>query len=123
MTCTICNKTIKQYGGSTRLRCGSCTTRIRRYRLRTKAVSYLGGRCLECGWVGHQSGYDFHHRDLNTKEFEISRIYNKSWNVVKVELDKCDLLCAVCHRIEHSKKTNEEDVKFLEAVKNYKGNI
>ena len=28
------------------------------------------------------------------------------WELVKLELDKCDLLCALCHRLEHSNYKN-----------------
>lgn len=47
---------------------------------------------------------EFHHRDLTQKDFGISsRGYTRSWNVVKQELDKCDILCANCHREVHAK--------------------
>jgi hypothetical protein len=44
--------------------------------------------------------YDFHHKDPNEKDFMISK-QAKSFEAIKAELDKCELLCAVCHRFEH----------------------
>jgi len=85
--------------------CGTCNTNLRRYRVKKKAVEYLGGCCERCGWSGHFSGLDFHHIEPNEKDFSPSamELAKKSWEKVKNELDKCELLCALCHRLEHSK--------------------
>ena len=37
--------------GVGRMRCGSCNTKIRRYRAKAAAVKYLGGKCVTCGWA------------------------------------------------------------------------
>lgn len=45
---------------------------------------------------------DFHHRDPSTKVFAIGActvIYSKK--VILEEMEKCDVLCANCHRIHH----------------------
>lgn len=47
---------------------------------------------------------EFHHRDSTKKEFGLSQLKCHSHNLspkVKKELDKCDLLCANCHREVH----------------------
>jgi hypothetical protein len=36
------------------------------------------------------------------------------WDDIKKELDKCILLCAICHRIEHSQYNNELFLKEAE---------
>jgi hypothetical protein len=43
----------------------------------------------------------FHHRDAVTKEFSVSQMLDRSWEVLRPELDKCDLLCFNCHMEEH----------------------
>lgn len=43
---------------------------------------------------------------------------NRSWEIIKIELDKCELLCSNCHRIEHSK---QDDEKYLTVVNMYNG--
>jgi hypothetical protein len=116
--CKLCFKKIKN-NKNNRSRCSSCNTRIRRYRTKFAAVQYKGGKCECCGWSGPISAFEFHHND-NNKEFGIGTAANKSWNVVKKEIDKCILLCSNCHRIEHSK---HDDKIFLEEVKNYNGNL
>lgn len=78
----------------------------RTYRLNNKlrGIEYLGGKCCDCQNEYPSCVYDFHHRDPTTKEFDGNAFTTKSWENVKKELDKCDLLCANCHRIRHSKQ-------------------
>lgn len=94
---------------SRRKRCDTCNTKIRRFRAKKASVEYLGGRCNRCGWVGDLSGYDFHHKNPNSKTFtpDAANLANKSWEKVREELDKCELLCALCHRLEHSDYNNK----------------
>lgn len=66
-----------------------------------KAILYKGGKCQICGYDKCYTALDFHHRDGDKKEFSINQARSKSWNTVKLELDKCDLLCATCHREVH----------------------
>ena len=73
---------------------------------------------MRCGWLGNQAAMQFHHVDSKRKEFMIGNVGNKSWDSIKTEMQKCVLLCANCHMIEHSTKN---DAKFLEEALNYKG--
>ena len=76
----------------------------RRKQQRVWGINYLGGKCKECqlkydgtnGWA-----FDFHHRNPAEKEFSLS-LRRYSWDRLKNEVDKCDLLCGLCHRKEHS---------------------
>lgn len=76
---------------------------------RDRAVAYLGGSCVNpaCllkGIALPAVAFDFHHRDPSTKVDTIARMLTRgvSWAAVQAELDKCDLLCAVCHRLAHA---------------------
>lgn len=70
-----------------------------------KAVEYLGGRCLNCGLqTSHLAVYDFHHKDMSEKDSDPGSLLHYSWDRIKKEIDKCVLLCANCHRIEHEKE-------------------
>jgi hypothetical protein len=70
-------------------------------------LEYSGASCVKCGYNKCPSSLTFHHRDPKEKDFwigglseRINSIYELSERV-KNELDKCDLLCANCHVIEH----------------------
>jgi hypothetical protein len=112
--CGLCQQPTK--GG--RLRCYTCTSRIRRFRTKSAAVKLLGGRCSRCKWAGHIAGFQFHH--LRDKDFAVGGCTNSSWDVIKREIAKCELLCACCHMIEHS---GEQGGAFLAAVNEYKGKL
>jgi hypothetical protein len=70
-----------------------------RRRTKLKAVEYKGGKCVRCGYNKCISALEFHHRDPSKKDFGIAKSGNcVAWEKILVELDKCDLLCANCHR-------------------------
>jgi|SRR3989338_6345300 len=116
--CKLCGNKFKDYQQRARKRCGSCNTKIRRFRSKAAAVKYLGGKCEKCGWTGNQAALQFHHKNSKGKEFNIGNVANKSWDSIKAEMRKCILLCANCHMIEHS--TKNED-KFMKEALNYRG--
>lgn len=120
-SCSICQKEITNQKGNRR-RCGTCDTKVRRYRARQFAVNYLGDKCNRCGWSGDISGFDFHHQDPSKKDFTINSVVlaSKKWEMVKEELDKCELLCALCHRLEHS---DYQNVNLIDEAKEYVGII
>lgn len=92
------NGQIWKYRDSFCKRCRAKATFERRSELKRQAVEYLGGRCVACGIVDDPVIYDFHHRDPSKKDFSIGSRTNKTLDALKSELDKCDLLCAHCHR-------------------------
>jgi hypothetical protein len=57
--------------------------------------------CKECG-ENHPACLDFHHRDPSSKEFAVSVGYEKYGKKRLLnEIEKCDVLCANCHRKFH----------------------
>jgi len=70
--------------------------------LKRRMIDYLGGACRCCDLTperaGHVAVFEFHHRDPGTKTFNLSGNYTRSWRILQRELDKCDLVCANCHR-------------------------
>ena len=72
------------------------------HRLKLKAVEYLGSKCLDCKRDDlNYCCYDFHHRDPKSKDVTWNKLRLRSWKKIVEELDKCDLLCACCHRMRH----------------------
>lgn len=81
--------------------CHNEYTQERFKRRKVEAISYLGGRCADCGGEFHPSVFEFHHRDPGAKDLTGNQIKRASWEKVKRELDGCDLLCANRHRLRH----------------------
>ena len=110
--CRICHR---EMGSNPRnqAKCNSCITTLRRTRVKMAAVNLLGGKCVKCGYNEHYAALEFHHADDN-KEFTIGGVLHKSWSVIRQEVLKCTLLCAICHRIEHSHRYN--DAMIIEAL-------
>lgn len=68
-----------------------------------------GLKCSKCGF-DHPAALDFHHTDSNKKEFNISNnknYYKYDSKKLLEEIKKCVVLCANCHRIEHSINYNK----------------
>lgn len=71
-----------------------------------EAVAVKGGKCERCEF-DHPAALQFHHRDPETKMFDItsktlSMPRKFPWETILTEIEKCDLLCANCHAVEHS---------------------
>lgn len=116
--CKLCGRTYKDTRNRTR--CNSCNTKIRRIRAKLAAIKYLGGKCIKCGWNGNAAAFEFHHRASSDKEFNLGGVANRSWDVIKCELDKCDLLCSNCHRMLHS---NRDEARWVKEASTYKGRL
>lgn len=70
----------------------------RRYRVKEMAVNYKGGKCQICGYCRYIGALELHHA-FGKKEFGISeKGYTRSWEKIQIEIGKCVLLCANCHR-------------------------
>lgn len=67
-----------------------------------KAIQYKGGCCTKCGYNKYYGALEFHHVDPLTKDVNWTKLRLKSWIKITEELDKCNLLCANCHREEHA---------------------
>lgn len=77
-------------------------TKQRRKTLKIQCVNYLGGACNKCGLdTDCLDIYCFHHRNSAEKNFSISTRRTSTLKAIQDELDKCELLCANCHRKEH----------------------
>lgn len=74
-------------------------------RTKIKLLEYKGNKCVKCGYNKCLSALEFHHQDPKQKDFSISS-NSYSLNKMKIEVDKCDLLCSNCHREEHEKIRN-----------------
>jgi 5-methylcytosine-specific restriction endonuclease McrA len=94
----------------------------RRKKVREMALEFLGGCCARCGYDRCIDALEVHHLESSEKDFGISaKGYTRSWKRIRAELEKCELLCANCHRETHAKlqlsvvRRNEKSGEFREA--------
>lgn len=96
---------------------GDAVTRWRQ-RLKENLFDYKGAKCLKCGYDKRiMNAYAFHHRDPSKKEFGIGSGVPRSFERVKTEADKCDLLCLRCHAELHAEehdRVRERTLKMFE---------
>lgn len=78
--------------------------RARKQKVKAKVYQYkLQSKCKYCEF-DNPLALDFHHHNNDKyKSVSVLVAYGCSWKRVKIEIDKCIVLCANCHRIEHSK--------------------
>lgn len=96
--------------------CKSCTNSqaLERQRIfKQKCIDYKGGKCIICNYNKCNAALDFHHLDPNIKDFTIAESrFTKFDNRIKLELDKCILVCSNCHREIHSKLVEDERIEL-----------
>lgn len=83
-----------------------------------RLIDYKGGKCVKCGYnKSCPRAYHFHHRNPLEKEFDVSnRGRNKSFDKLKTEIDKCDLLCANCHAEVHDEPYAEHRTQLFNRI-------
>lgn len=75
---------------------------------RVKLKDFLcKSKCVDCG-NDNPIVLEFDHRDPKNKEYAIAQIVGSGycWETIAKEIDKCDVVCANCHRIRTSNQFN-----------------
>lgn len=111
--CILCGQEFQPNNGA-RVYCYECNPiglscaeaqKRKKQKLKQLLVKYKGGKCERCGYNKSLSALHFHHKNKQEKEFSLSQINLNSTNmtldIIKKEIDKCELLCANCHAEEH----------------------
>lgn len=99
--------------------CKSCESKRKKQQLigfKRQCLEYKNQfSCSICGYDKNITALDFHHIEPDEKDFTISSVRNMFLNErIKKELDKCQVLCANCHREVHSL---EEDIFTHQVLK------
>jgi 5-methylcytosine-specific restriction endonuclease McrA len=80
--------------------------------IKKKITDYIlnfkrNSKCLDCGFKGdnYPQVLDFDHV-IGSKKFNISefRLHTSGFNKVKKEINKCEIVCANCHRIRTARR-------------------
>jgi len=76
--------------------------------------------CQRCGLAGENCPWllEFHHRPDEEKVASVSFLVNNGYSTARVqeEMDKCDVLCANCHRREHYEESVEQGSSVFSQV-------
>jgi len=119
--CAWCQTIFKKGMADKSSKCLKCRSKYRTtywIAKKIKAIEFLGGRCMDCGFAGIKEYYlmDFHHRDPNTKDVIWGHLRKRSWDKIHHELFKCDLLCVMCHRRRHHAVGNGSCSNHIKAL-------
>ncbi len=55
--------------------------------------------CMDCGKKYPHYVMDFDHINPEDKLTQVSKLVNLSWDRLRAEIDKCEVVCSNCHRI------------------------
>ena len=109
LTCPICGKSFES-NNHMRKYCYDCAPsgqppkdRLKRINrlIKHNLIEYKGGKCEMCGYDKCEGALQFHHINPEQKEFSLSETNNHNLSELKLEADKCMLLCANCHAEQH----------------------
>ena len=84
------------------INCVKETNAIRKREVKKLAINYLGGKCKVCGYNNCDAALEFHHLNPNEKDPDYNNLRSAFTDKLKIELDKCILVCANCHREIHN---------------------
>lgn len=67
------------------------------------------GPCADCGLTFHPAAMDFDHV-RGTKVIEVAQAYRRMFSLERLmaEIAKCDLVCAICHRVRTDQRSGAE---------------
>lgn len=91
--------------------CRACKLIARKHRW-FEIFKYKGSKCCHCGIsdLHHPEIYEFHHIDPTLKVNTVSSMLSgASDKTLYAEVDKCILVCANCHNIEHKRIKDKEE--------------
>jgi len=80
------------------------------------AIQLMGGKCCKCGYCKNYTALEFHHINPKEKDYNWTKTRQLAWKDIIVELKKCVLVCANCHRETHFPEA------ILDLSKSKKGN-
>lgn len=67
----------------------------------------LAHGCMDCGYKAHAEALDFDHRPGTEKLFSVGNFSNRPLDAIFAEIEKCDVVCANCHRVRTMSRRNQ----------------
>ena len=108
--------------------CNGCITGVRRLRIKFALIQYKGSFCEFCGLKANLENYgafDFHHIGSDKLFTLAGQKHSHSWEALTREANKCQLLCCMCHRLQHQfdAKHTKTRVIYIRDAKHDKNEI
>lgn len=74
-----------------------------------------GGGCEICGYNKNVGAIEFHHKDQNEKDggLDMRKLSNSTMEWIRIEFEKCLVLCSNCHREHHNPECETSLVRTL----------
>jgi hypothetical protein len=89
----------------------------RSYLKRRELVREIKSRaCADCGIQYPFYVMDFDHREGETKEYELSRVDRITIRALMREIEKCDVVCANCHRVRTYERRIKHEGKVISSI-------
>jgi hypothetical protein len=104
--CKVCIRELAKAGRQSGTIQEHCAAKYARIALIKKSP------CADCGQTFPPCCMDFDHV-RGEKRFSISRCVTRSWDAIQSEINKCDLVCANCHRIRTFKRKDNLKPKSI----------
>ena len=80
--------------------CRNAAKRTQKRNIKIIHEEKLRRGCECCGYKEHACALDFDHIDPSTKTRDIAKMHTTSIPKLKAEMEKCQVLCAICHRVK-----------------------
>lgn len=89
--------------------------KLRGLKRKFELIKSHGGKCEICGYNKNLAALEFHHINPEEKEFQLDLRHLSNTNLDKLEkeINKCQLLCANCHREIHNLHFNIKEIEDL----------
>jgi len=94
--------------------CKICTdcSQVKKKKSRRELLNKIKDEpCMDCGIKYPPFCMDFDHRDQVDKIDDVGLMYLANLEKLLEEIEKCDLVCANCHRIRTNKQQTKEGTK------------
>jgi hypothetical protein len=112
--CLSCGKSMQRKLERKGKLCWSCTNKKNREEKLEKVKLLVGDTCWFCNYSRCWNALEFHHVDPKQKLFGLSiREMQYAWDRIELELRKCVLVCACCHREIHCGLISQDDVQKI----------
>ena len=76
-----------------------------------KVIEIMGGKCFLCNYKKNVAALELHHLDPVQKDYQWTQLRQMKWETIMEEIQKCQLLCANCHREQHYPEETDFTVK------------